>query len=62
MEKRLLSEIEVEKVYGFNRHTQRRYRARREIPFLKIKGRVYYDPQALEAWNRSHEVEVRQAN
>jgi hypothetical protein len=62
MEKRLLSELEVEKVYGINRFTQRRYRARREIPYLKIKGRVYYDPQALEAWIKSHQVEVRQAN
>jgi predicted DNA-binding transcriptional regulator AlpA len=62
MKKRLLSEIEVEKVYGLNRFTQRRYRAKKEIPFIKLKGRVYYSTETLEAWIKSHEVEVRQAN
>jgi hypothetical protein len=61
MSKKLLNESEVESIYGLNRYTQRRYRARKEIPYLKIVGRVYYDIQALEAWIKSHQIEVRQA-
>ncbi|MBL8081964.1 MAG: hypothetical protein JNN26_05070 [Candidatus Obscuribacter sp.] len=50
-EKRLLSEKEMEALYGWSRHTWRWHRVRGSGPeYLKMGSRVFYDREVVEAW------------
>lgn len=47
----LLTDKDVERLYQIGRGTQKTLRARGQIPFVRIGGRmVRYEPSALAAW------------
>lgn len=56
-EKRLLSEKEMEALYGWSRHTWRWHRGRGDGPaYLKMGSRVFYDREVVEAWLKERET------
>ncbi|WP_456390266.1 helix-turn-helix domain-containing protein [Hydrogenimonas sp.] len=58
MDKRWMSQDDLEKEFGFKKPTQQKYRTKRKIPFVKIGGFIYYDRKKIEEWLERHAIEA----
>jgi hypothetical protein len=47
-------------MYGLKRWTVRSYCSMRRIPFIKLGRRVFFDPEAIDAWIKAHERPVKE--
>jgi hypothetical protein len=54
MNKKLMTEIDLENEFGISRVTWRGWRFRKKGPkFIKLHGLVYYEREAVLEWYRS---------
>ncbi len=51
-----LSVRDVARIYNIPENTLRAYIHRRICPFRKLRGKIYFDTQKLEAWLSSYDV------
>jgi excisionase family DNA binding protein len=58
MQKRLLNIQEASEYLGFAVHTIYGWTSQRQIPFVKIGGRLRFDKRKLDRWIEQNEREV----
>ena len=48
----LMTEAEAAEYMGFTKRKMRRWRDEDKLPisYIKVQGRIYYEPESLDAW------------